>query len=402
MNRRSKPPAVNKCRLSLRESSVLRFFRGAKDDNKWPHDAKSLRLIVVVLIVIATKSVTAEEAAKSSTTEKFRGALLSAVDVTSDRLGKLKEDGLTSIVLLVEGTSKKEAETQRGAAELVAASGLELHYWIEVARCSELADAHPEWMASLQTHDEWQRFFPDTPKPAADEVAKTYPWVPILARQPFQAQLLRVKTLLADQPDPVSVFLNDLQGAPSACGCGNTLCRWTSDYGKKRTTVPLGDDAATLFVNAVKAVLPNSSVIPVWTTECEKHDGAEDGLCAGVGCFDGICWKAYTKQLMPLQQASERLAVLAPFREFQRDLPVYGEKAGWVRYAIESFAKMPPQHGGTEIPASRLIAVLQGWDVKASEVEAQVRMANESGACGYIIAYEKIEQSWQPKVVRWR
>jgi hypothetical protein len=31
--------AGNKCRLSLRESSVLRIFRGAKDDNKKPHDA---------------------------------------------------------------------------------------------------------------------------------------------------------------------------------------------------------------------------------------------------------------------------------------------------------------------------------------------------------------------------
>ena len=31
--------AGNKCRLSLRESSVLRFFRGAKDDIKKPRDA---------------------------------------------------------------------------------------------------------------------------------------------------------------------------------------------------------------------------------------------------------------------------------------------------------------------------------------------------------------------------
>jgi hypothetical protein len=120
--------------------------------------SKYLRLLAIVLIAIATKGATAEEAAKSPTTAKFRGALLSAGDVSSDRLRQLKEDGLTSIVLLVEGTSKQEAETQRGAAELVAASDLELHYWIEVARCPELADAHPEWMASLQTHDEWRRF----------------------------------------------------------------------------------------------------------------------------------------------------------------------------------------------------------------------------------------------------
>ena len=133
-------------------------------------------------------------------------------------------------------------------------------------------------MASLQTHDEWRRFFPDLPSLAANEVAKTYPWVPILSREPFTAQLDRIKRLLASRPKSELVFLNDLQGAPSACGCGNPLCRWTSDYGQKRTTTPLGDDAATLFVNAVKKTVPESAVIPVWTTECEQHDGAKDGL----------------------------------------------------------------------------------------------------------------------------
>jgi hypothetical protein len=214
--------------------------------------------------------------------------------------------------------------------------------------------------------------------------------------------LERVKKLLANQPKAVGIFLNDLQGAPSACGCGSPLCRWTSDYGERRTTTPLSDDAATLFVKAVENVSPDTSVIPVWTTECEKHDGAEDGLCAGVGCFDGICWKAYTKQLMPLQQACDKLAVLLPFREFNRDLPIYGERAGWIRHAIDSFEKIPPQHGGDKIPASRLIAVLQGWDVKPSDVEAQVNVAKKSGVLGFIVAYAKIDQSWHPKVIRWQ
>ena len=34
-------------------------------------------------------------------------------------------------------------------------------------------------------------------------------------------------------------FLNDLQAAPSACGCGNTFCRWTPDYGPIRTATEL-------------------------------------------------------------------------------------------------------------------------------------------------------------------
>jgi hypothetical protein len=333
---------------------------------------------------------------------EFRGALLSARDVDEARLRKLQEEGFTAVLVMLQDASGEQASRQRTAADLVLRSRLELHYWIEVARCPELADAHPDWMASLQTHDEWRRLFPDAPRPAADEVAKTYPWVPILSREPFQAQLNRVKTLLGEMPQPTGLFLNDLQGAPSACGCGSPLCRWTSDYGDKRTTTPLADDAAAQFVKAVERFVPDSEVIPVWTTECELHDGAQDGACAGVDCFNGICWKAYTRQLMPVQQTSKRLAVLVPFRAFQRDLPIYGPQAGWIQHAIASFAEMPPEHGGEAVSASRLIAVLQGWDVPADDVAAQIAMARGAGAGGYIVAQTRIEQGWQPRIVRWK
>lgn len=358
------------------------------------------RRFTTFLIVLIAANVT--YAAETSVAKPFRGALVAAHNVTSGKLRQFQDAGYTSIVLIVDGTSSDEIESQIESAKLVKASPLELYYWIEVARCPPLADAHPEWMASLQTHDEWRRFFPNSPRPAADEVAKTYPWVPILSREPFTAQLSRIRKLLTDKPTAQGVFLNDLQGAPSACGCGSPLCRWTSDYGERRTTTPLADDAATLFVDAVQKTIPHSTVIPVWTTECEKHDGAKDGLCAGVGCYDGICWRAYTRQLMPLQQTSKTLAVLTPFRAFQRDLPIYGATAGWVKHAIHSFSEIPPRHGGEKIPASRLIAVLQGWEVTKAEIEAQVKVAQDVGVLGHIVAYEKIDQSWQPKVVRWR
>ena len=96
------------------------------------------------------------------------------------------------------------------------------------------------------------------------------------------------------------------------------------------------------------------------------------------------------------------MAVLVPYREFQRDLTIYGDKAGWIRHAIESFAKMPPLHGADPVASSRLIAVLQGWDVNADEIEQQIQVAEQCSLSGYIIAHEKIEQGWQPKVVRWR
>ncbi len=361
------------------------------------------RVLLTLSILFAAATVRGEEGtAATHKQQKLRGALLIASEVTAERIQQLKTEGTTAIVVVLEGESAELSQSQRLAAARVRRSNLELYYWIEVARCPELADAHPQWMASLQGHAEWRRFSPAVPDPAADEVVKTYPWVPILSRETSTAQLKRVRQLLADKPVPTGIFLNDLQGAPSACGCGNPLCRWTSDYGPKRTTTPLDDDAAALFVEAVQESAPNSAVIPVWTTECEEPDGAQDGLCAGVGCFQGICWKAYTAQLMPLARNSPQLAVLVPYREFQRDLPIYGQEAGWIRFAIESFATMPPRHGGKAIEASRLIPVLQGWDVDVTQLAAQIRVAAASGTAGYIVAYAKTDQSWVPRVVTWR
>jgi len=330
-------------------------------------------------------------------------ALILAADASPARLEELKTAGANTVVFKLKSSSAEAKRDIRTAATSAEQAGLAFAYWVEVARSPQLADEHPEWMASLQTHDQWRRFFPDTPQPKSHEVAKTYPWVPILSREPFQAQRERVVTLLADLPTPKLIFLNDLQGAPSACGCGNPLCRWTSDYGKRRTTIPLGDDAAALFIKAVETVSPKSEVIPVWTTECESHDGSPDGLCAGVGCFDGICWKAYTRQLMPVAATSERIGVMATYKQFQRDIAHYGDaKASWVAFAIRTFETMPPQRGGKAIPASRTIAVLQGWNVTSEEIEAQQKAAREAGANGYVVAYDEIDQGWSPKIISWK
>ena len=310
---------------------------------------------------------------------------------------------MNTVVVKLEGRGNEARNAVRSAVSTAKQVGLSLAYWVEVARSPALADEHPEWMASLQTHQEWRRFFPNAPKPKMNEVAKTYPWVPILSREPFKAQRERVTALLADLPKVGLIFLNNLQGAPSACGCGNPLCRWTSDYGKKRTTVPLGDDAAALFIAAIQEASPHAEIVPTWTTECEEYDGHPTGLCAGVGCFEGICWKAYTRQLIPVAASSNRIAVLATYKQFQRDITRYGEaKASWVRHALQTFTTMPPKNGGKAVPTSRLIAVLQGWDVTADEIVAQQVQAEKAGANGYVVAFSKIEQGWSPKVVLWK
>lgn len=362
-----------------------------------------LCLLAALGIFAATPPAIADALATHSGASTLAAALIEDADASPSRLEELKTSGTNTVVFPLSSSSDKAKEAIRAAAANAKQAGLALGYWIEVARSPELADEHPEWMASLQTHDEWRRFFPDAPRPQADQVAKTYPWVPILSRAPFKAQRERVLALIASLPAAELIFLNDLQGAPSACGCGNPLCRWTSDYGKRRTTVPLGDDAAALFILQIQKASPNSEIIPVWTTECEEHDGRPNGLCAGVGCFNGICWNAYTRQLMPVAETSKRIAVLAPYKAFQRDIPRYGaEEASWVGFAIKTFETMPPRHGGSAIPSSRMIAVVQGWDVTAKQIDAQRMAATRAGASGFVIAYDKIDQSWSPKIVAWK
>lgn len=328
--------------------------------------------------------------------------MYSAGRIDDALIRKARAAGYRSIVLELKGGSKEQRRRERAAAERVRKSGLALSYWIEVARCPELADEHPRWMASVQGHQQWRRLFKDFPRPGKDEVVKVYPWVPILYREAFDAQRKRVIAMLHDLPAPKRIYLNDLQGAPSACGCGNTLCRWTTDYGPISTATRLGDDAAAKFLAAVRKLAPDSEVIPVWVTECEQHDGAKDGWCAGVGCFRGICWKAFTRQLLPVARTTKTLAVLTTFRRFERGRPNPKTRPGWIATALESFRTMPRRYKEKGVPADRLIAVVQGWNLSPADIVAQQKQARQAGAAAVVVAFEKIDQSWHPKMVRWR
>ena len=115
-------------------------------------------------------------------------------------------------------------------------------------------------MASIQGHPEWRRFFPDFPKETSKNIVKVYPWIPIFYKEAFEKQLKKVSLLLEGLPDPTGLFLNGLQGAPSACGCGHPLCRWTTDYGPKRTATPLSTMAPTLFMQKLKTLYPTLAI----------------------------------------------------------------------------------------------------------------------------------------------
>lgn len=337
----------------------------------------------------------AEPTRPPEVTRGLRAVLLAPEHATPEKLRELRREGWNGVVLSLD---RPDAPAAARAAERVRASGLPLYYWIEIGRCPELADAHPEWMASLQGHPEWRRLFPKLPQPGPKEVIKNYPWVPILYREAFAAHLARVRELLRGLPPAAGLFLNDLQAAPSACGCGNALCRWTPDYGPVRTATLLPPDAAARFVAAVRELAPATAVVPVWTTECEE--GEKDAECAGVACFQGACWRDYTAQLMPLARECSTLGALCLPRAFHRDGPRYGRDAGWIRTALASFAEMPPKRGGQSIPASRLLAVLEGWDADPELRRAEIRRCDEAGAAGCVMALEKLPQEWEPRIVQ--
>jgi len=346
-------------------------------------------LLALVAGLVVSQLAGAEPPVQST----FKAVLLGSSQASPACLKDLRSDGFPAVVLsLAAASASQDAE----AARRIQGLGFDLYYWIEVGRCPELADRHPEWMASLQGHPEWRRFFPSLPAVQPGEVVKNYPWVPVLYEEAFAAHVERVKALLAQQPVPKGIFLNDLQGAPSACGCGHPLCRWTTDYGPIKTATRLPNQAAARFVQAVKALAPGVTIVPVWTPECEAHD--KEGLCAGVDCYQGTCWKEFTAQLTPVAEVCERIAALLPYRAFQRDLPRYGPTAGWVTQAVKSFGETPQQ--AKPLPAHRLLTVLQGWEVGREQIQAQILRSAESGAAGYLLSLLKIEQDWEPRIVK--
>ena len=321
----------------------------------------------------------------------LRAALISQRQSITADLRELKRQGYNAIAL--EVVRYVEAKSASEQANRIRKAGFRLYYWIDVGRCEELASARPELMASIQGHPEWRRHFPSFPQPAVGEVVKNYPWAPVFYKEAFEEHLKRIHFLVRLLPKADGIFLNNLQAAPSACGCGNTLCRWTTDYGPIKTATQLGPDSAAKFVATVKKLIPGAEVIPVWTTECQEHEMAKGQACDGVPCFSGTCWYEYTRQLMPLAAESSRIGALLTYKSL-------GQKPEWVDSAIRSFEKMPPTRKGAAIPAKRILPILQGWKVSATERADQIRRSREAGSEGYVMSLTPIIQSWKPKLIK--
>jgi hypothetical protein len=336
--------------------------------------------------------------------QQFEAVLVEPAAVAGEKVAAWKKEGFRAVVVLLE-EQHQQALLQK-VAQAIAAHSLDLYFWIEVGRSPALARAHPEWIASLGMHVDWRKRFPQIRPLEKGEVAKAWPWVPISSQEAYDAQLARVKKLLERLPQGYrGVLLNDLQGGPASCGCGNLQCRWAVDYrvpstGAKRA----GLDAAAQFVTELGKAAKGKAVIPVWVTECAQEDLAREkqrpqggwstGLCGGVNCFD-TCRKKFAEQWSALHAVHRGpTGVLLLHRELQRDRKEYGGPGGWItqamKYLDEQTVKAFPHQG--------LWMVVQGYDVSAEEEAAARRAALHFQPGVILVARTRIDQSYEPLI----
>lgn len=328
--------------------------------------------------------------------------------VTPERIERWRREGFTALVLLLD--EDHSADAYRAAATAIALAKLDLYYWIEIARNEDMAEAHPQWMASLGMHDDWLARFPSAKKPKEGEVAKAYPWVPIAYAEAFEAHLRRVERLLRTVPDSYrGLLLNDLQGGPASCGCGNLQCRWAIDYGVPATATTEGpDDAAARFVSKVRKLATGKQIVPVWMTECEHQDlpadkspaGKSTGLCGSVACATGTCPRAFAKQLRALMDThGGPLGLFTAEYACGRDTRFYGGPGGWIAAAVGYLDGTHVVSQQPALPHDQLWLVVQGTP-KNADAEAAARTAAHNLHPGAVItARVNLDQSYEPRVI---
>ncbi|MBI1839919.1 MAG: hypothetical protein HYR88_03580 [Verrucomicrobia bacterium] len=333
--------------------------------------------------------------------------LVDAKAATSAAVAEWKKEGFKGVAIVLDDQTS-EAD-YREPIRRVSEAGLDHYYWIEVGRNPTMATKNPRWMAALGAHQDWQTRFPKFPEPSVGEVAKAFLWVPIVYQEAFDAHLARIDQLLKRAPGGWrGLLLNDLQGGPSSCGCGNIQCRWAVDYYMPPTATKIaGDDVAARFVSEVRKRVGDKSVIPIWTTECEdvdlpsdKHDGLPStGLCGTVGCGKSACPEAFANQWSALQQAQNGpTGLLTVHASLQRTRPEFGGGPGWLTNSIGYLNRTLLARGGKAFPSRQLWAVVDGTQ-KAEEAAAR-KIGAAAGVGAVIVARVKIDQSYEPKAIR--
>lgn len=332
--------------------------------------------------------------------EPLQAALFSARSFP-ERLDSFKARGFNALVLSVD--EETPAETIESARRSAEEARLRLYLWIDVGRNPRLADSHPEWIAGMGGHEDWRARFPKAPQPKEGQRIGVYPWVPIHYQAVLEDRKAAIVRQLRGHARGIAgVFLNGVQGAPSACGCGNDQCRWTVDYMMQGGPEKARGAPSALLVSHLQDELPEVEWIPVWVTECEKVDQDPEGTgyCGTVHCYSGECWKDSTRELEALSGAANgRLALLGATRLFRRDLPRYQAAGGWPAEALRLLATQPPRYKREPLPAARFVLVLEGAGLSGEEEKALLESASAAGARGAVLSSIPLEEGWEPRLI---
>lgn len=299
-----------------------------------------------------------------------------------------------------------EPEVLRVVCERARKLGLSVWGWIEVGRDAAAAEAHPEWM-HLPQHHEWLEDFPEWEASGGGYQALVAPWICVNNRAAFDYALTRVRSLVESAPRLDGLFLNDIQGAPVGCGCGNVLCRsWDNSPGEKIAPTPYQNPdvyfSQVFWQACVKSLsnsLPKSAILPIICGECEigvtmggvESPDEQRGTCRGIACSRPcalVYWPGLVRSLATANGGPNQVGLLTPYRLFDRDTPLYGATGAWVGASVAHYREYDPE--------AKIVAVVQGWEVTPGEHAEQIEQAARGGATAILTLEEPLEQSWWP------
>jgi hypothetical protein len=298
------------------------------------------------------------------------------------------------ITTLGEQTDRDYVESFKSQARM---HDLEPGFWIEIGRDEQAASRHPEWL-HIPQHTDWLADFPDW----TGANAAVFPWLPLNNREVFDYQLAKVASIGSRLESGDRIYLSNVQNPPTGCGCGNLQCRsWDNSPGEKIAPSPYEHKDqffTSLFIDTVKAKLPRLKITPVLCPECEQgvemssvaSPDAVTGYCHSINCSDP-CGSIYYPGLIRALGPLDRVGLLCAYKALRRDLPLYGETAGWIAANIARYG----QHGDVR----KLLAVIQGWDVSTDEIKAQLYLVSKANVRGYILSLLPLDNSYRPVAV---
>ncbi|HYV33137.1 MAG TPA: hypothetical protein VEO53_18765, partial [Candidatus Binatia bacterium] len=130
-----------------------------------------------------------------------------------------------------------------------------------------------------------------------------------------------------------------------------------------------------------------------------RADGKTTGLCGTVGCALGLCPKEFTRQWSALLSAhTGPIGLLGLPGEFDRQRVEPSEGPGWLKNTLGYLDQVPPKNNGKTLPHDRLWLVVQGYDTRYEA--AAKRLAAEQGMAAIVVARTRIDQSFEPRIIK--